>query len=122
MIFAKGIANGYPLSGIVSSKQLMETLDVGSLGGTYAGNAVACAAGVAVQEVFATEDVEGKVARRANQLYSGLEALASSEKTKHLIAQVRGQGVSCALPGSSSHVLINFHSLAYGRYRIPVTA
>ena len=101
MIFAKGIANGYPLSGIVSNKQLMGTLDVGSMGGTYAGNAVACAAGVAVQEVFATEDVEGNVARRADQLYSGLDALASSSKTRHLIAQVRGQGVSHALLGPS---------------------
>jgi 4-aminobutyrate aminotransferase len=94
MIFAKGVANGFPLSGIVSSKQIMETLDVGSLGGTYAGNAVACAAGVAVQDVFQSEDIGGNVEKRAWQLAVGLRALQNSEKTKHLIADVRGQGVS----------------------------
>ena len=62
MIFAKGVANGYPLSGIVAPKAIMDKLPVGSLGGTYAGNAVSCAAGVAVQEVFQSEDFESNVA------------------------------------------------------------
>jgi len=64
MIFAKGVANGFPLSGIVSNKELMDKMDVGAFGGTYAGNAVACAAGIAAQEVFQNEDIEGNVARR----------------------------------------------------------
>lgn len=97
MIFAKGVANGFPLSGIVSTKELMGKLDVGSLGGTYAGNAVACAAGVAVQDVFQSEDIGGNVERRAEQLYKGLNALASSSKTRHLIAEVRGQGLMAAI-------------------------
>jgi 4-aminobutyrate aminotransferase len=64
MVFAKGVANGFPLSGIVSRKELMDKMDVGSLGGTYAGNAVACAAGVASQEVFQTGEIEANVAAR----------------------------------------------------------
>jgi 4-aminobutyrate aminotransferase len=64
MIFAKGVANGFPLSGIVSRKELMDKMDVGALGGTYAGNAVACAAGVAAQDVFQSEDIAGNVAAR----------------------------------------------------------
>ncbi len=94
MIFAKGVANGFPLSGIVSNEEVMARLDVGSLGGTYAGNAVACAAGVAVQDVFQSEDVEGNVARRSEELYKGLNELKGSPKTGHLVAEVRGQGVS----------------------------
>lgn len=39
LIMAKGIANGFPLSGIVSRKELMDTQPPGSMGGTYAGNA-----------------------------------------------------------------------------------
>jgi 4-aminobutyrate aminotransferase len=42
---AKGIASGMPLSGVFTSTDLMLKLDVGSIGGTYGGNAVACAAG-----------------------------------------------------------------------------
>lgn len=94
MIFAKGVANGFPLSGIVSSKEIGAKLDPGSLGGTYAGNAIACAAGIAVQDVFASEDIAGNVTKRSQELFSALQGLATSEKTKHLIADVRGQGVS----------------------------
>ena len=94
MVFAKGVANGFPISGIVSNKSLMQKLDVGSMGGTYAGNAVACAAGVAAQDVFATEDIAGNVKKRSEQLYKALNDMATSPKTGHLITQVRGQGVS----------------------------
>lgn len=110
MIFAKGVANGFPLSGIVSTKEIMGTLDVGSLGGTYAGNAVACAAGVAVQDVFQSEDIGGNVGRRAEQLYKGLNAIASSSKTGHLVAQVRGQGVSVWSTSTIRYFNISFYS------------
>ena len=50
-IFAKGLANGYPLSGIASSKEVMSSMPPGSLGGTYAGNVVSCAAANAVLNV-----------------------------------------------------------------------
>jgi 4-aminobutyrate aminotransferase len=101
LIMAKGLANGFPLSGLVTRKELSDKLEPGSFGGTYAGNAVACAAGIAAQEVFQTEDIEGNVVRRSEQLYAALNKLAESPKTKHLIAEVRGQGVSP----------ISFHSL-----------
>lgn len=94
MIFAKGVANGFPISGIVSNKEIGSKLDPGSLGGTYAGNAVACAAGIAAQDVFASEDIAGNVARRGEELFTALHGLAAGEKTKHLVADVRGQGVS----------------------------
>lgn len=101
MIFAKGIANGFPISGIVTTKQISSTLDPGSLGGTYAGNAVACAAGIAAQEVYQNEDIAGNVEKRSKQLFDALDGLASSKKTRHLIAEVRGQGVSLDLFWSS---------------------
>src|SRR5512135_853133 len=47
MTVAKGIASGMPLSGVFSPLALMKKWDVGSHGGTYGGNALACAAGVA---------------------------------------------------------------------------
>ena len=39
----EGIANGFPLSGIVTRKELSDLQGAGSMGGTYAGNAVSCA-------------------------------------------------------------------------------
>ncbi|WWD17970.1 4-aminobutyrate transaminase [Kwoniella shandongensis] len=97
MVFAKGVANGFPISGIVANKETMDTLDVGSMGGTYAGNAVACAAGVAAQDVYASGEIEANVAARSEQLYATLNKLATSSKTKHLIADVRGLGLMSAI-------------------------
>lgn len=94
MTFAKGVANGFPLSGIASSKALMDKFEPGTMGGTYAGNPVACAAGVAVQDVLATGEVKANVAARSEQIFNALRALQASPKTGHLIADVRGKGVS----------------------------
>ncbi|KAK4685949.1 hypothetical protein P7C73_g4192, partial [Tremellales sp. Uapishka_1] len=97
MIFAKGIANGFPLSGVVSRKEIMDKMEPGSIGGTYAGNAVSCAAGVAVAEVFRTTPVLENVNARSKQLLSALRALQTSPKTSHLIADVRGKGLMVAI-------------------------
>ena len=45
---AKAIANGLPLAGIVSRRELQERWGVGAHGTTFGGNPVACAAAVAV--------------------------------------------------------------------------
>lgn len=65
MVMAKGIANGFPLSGIVSTKALMDKQGPGTIGGTYAGNAVACAAGVACAEVMQEEHILDNVNTRS---------------------------------------------------------
>jgi 4-aminobutyrate aminotransferase len=57
MVMAKGIASGYPLSAIVSTKELMDTQPPGSMGGTYSGNAIACAAANATLQVFKDENI-----------------------------------------------------------------
>jgi 4-aminobutyrate aminotransferase len=93
IIFAKGLANGFPLSGVATTKAIMQTMKPGSLGGTYAGNAVACAAAGAVLDVFAEDDILANVRARSAQAFEALHALASSPKTGHLIADVRGQGL-----------------------------
>ena len=52
MVFAKGLANRFPLSGVVSSQRRMDMMPPGTMGGTYAGNAVSCAAAIACTEVM----------------------------------------------------------------------
>ena len=49
---AKGIASGYPLAAIAARGELWDKCMPGSMGGTYGGNAVACAAGVATIEAL----------------------------------------------------------------------
>ena len=64
MTMAKGLANGFPLSGVVSKKEYTDKLKPGSMGGTYAGNAVACAAAVAVADAFKEEKILENVQAR----------------------------------------------------------
>ncbi|HBL28069.1 MAG TPA: 4-aminobutyrate--2-oxoglutarate transaminase [Acidobacteria bacterium] len=52
LILAKSLAGGLPLSAVVGRAELMDHPQVGGLGGTFGGNPVACAAALAVLEVF----------------------------------------------------------------------
>ncbi|GAB7354326.1 hypothetical protein MBLNU459_g4840t1 [Dothideomycetes sp. NU459] len=97
LIMAKGIANGFPLSGIVARKELMDAQKPGSMGGTYAGNAVSCAAGVAVAKAFREEKILDNVNARGKELKTMLEAVRADAKTAHMIHDVRGLGLMLAL-------------------------
>ncbi|KAH8588379.1 4-aminobutyrate aminotransferase [Bisporella sp. PMI_857] len=101
LIMAKGIANGFPLSGIVSRKELMDTQKPGSMGGTYAGNAVACAAGIAVAKAFREEKILENVNARGAELRVALNAARENPKTAKLVHDVRGLGLMLALEGTS---------------------
>src|SRR5512140_345715 len=90
MTVAKGIASGIPLSGVFSRLDLMKKWPVGSHGGTFGGNAVACAAGVATIQAMREEDMPGNAARRGVQLVTGLRKL---QEQYPVIGDVRGLGL-----------------------------
>lgn len=52
---AKALGGGFPISGIIGRKPIMDACDPGELGGTYAGSPVACAAALAVLDVIEEE-------------------------------------------------------------------
>ncbi|GAB4451314.1 MAG: aminotransferase class III-fold pyridoxal phosphate-dependent enzyme [Anaerolineales bacterium] len=87
---AKGIASGMPLSGVFTSTDIMLKLDVGSIGGTYGGNAVACAAGVATIRAMREEKMLENAAERGIQLMTGLRRL---QEEYPQIGDVRGLGL-----------------------------
>ncbi|TIB75444.1 acetylornithine aminotransferase [Wallemia mellicola] len=103
MTFAKGVANGFPLSGIVANGSIMHKMGPGMQGGTYSGNAVACAAGLAVHKVFKEEDIIGNVKSRSAELFNMLNELKQSEEGRKLIADVRGHGLMLYLLKRMSH-------------------
>lgn len=54
---AKSLANGMPLSAVVGTASVMDSSGPNSLGGTYSGNPLACAAALAVIEAIEEEDI-----------------------------------------------------------------
>ena len=56
MIIAKSMGAGMPISGVVGRSEIMDAPPPGTLGGTYSGNPVACAASLAVLDLFEKKD------------------------------------------------------------------
>ena len=90
MTAAKGIASGMPLSAVFSRTDIMKKLDVGSIGGTYGGNAVACAAGVATVRAMRDEKMLENATERGIQLMMGLRKF---QEEYPQIGDVRGKGL-----------------------------
>jgi len=90
MTVAKGIASGLPLSGVFAPLDLMRKWEVGSHGGTYGGNAVACAAAVATIQAMREEKMLENAQARGQELMKGLRRL---QEEYPQIADVRGLGL-----------------------------
>jgi 4-aminobutyrate aminotransferase len=93
LITAKGLASGFPLSAIAAPRDLMAKARPGSQGGTYGGNAVACAAALATLEVIAEEKLVENSAEQGARLIAGLREVA---RDRSAIGDVRGLGLMCA--------------------------
>jgi 4-aminobutyrate aminotransferase len=93
IIMAKGLASGMPLSGIAASRELMDKWPIGSHGGTYGGNAVACAASVATIQAMREEKLIENAQGMGEVLMTGLNKLQEAYPE---IGDVRGRGLMVA--------------------------
>jgi 4-aminobutyrate aminotransferase len=87
---AKAIANGLPLSAIVTRRELQDRWGSGAHGSTFGGNPVSCAAGVAVLRTIIDQDLVANAAATGRQLLTGLKAIMAEEPR---IGDVRGPGL-----------------------------
>jgi 4-aminobutyrate aminotransferase len=90
MTIAKGLASGLPLSGIAARRELMERWHPGSHGGTYGGNAVACAAATATIAAIREEGMVENAARLGGILKC---ELAGVQYRIRPVGDVRGLGL-----------------------------
>jgi 4-aminobutyrate aminotransferase len=102
VVMAKGIASGLPLSGIMARRSLLAKFAPGSHGGTYGGNAVACAAALATLDVFAEEDLVGNAQIQGERLLGGLRRVAAGHGA---VADVRGRGLMVAIEFADAGML-----------------
>ena len=90
---AKSLAGGLPLSGVIGRADVMDAPDPGGLGGTYGGNPLACAAALAVLDVFEETGLLERAGALGAALFERFEALQSEHD---VIAEVRGLGAMVA--------------------------
>ncbi len=90
---AKSLAGGFPLSAVIGRADVMDACAPGGLGGTYAGNPVACAAALAVLDVFEQEAVFERADRLGARIVAALEGLAARHAQ---IAEIRRLGAMIA--------------------------
>lgn len=103
IVTAKGIAGGLPLAGVTGRAEIMDSVHVSGLGGTYGGNPLACAAALGVFETMEAE----KLVERANHIGKILgDSLRTLQSKYSVIGEVRGRGamqaIELVLPGTKT--------------------
>src|SRR6266516_3154401 len=94
MIIAKSMGAGMPISGVVGRAEIMDAPAPGTLGGTYSGNPVACAAALAVLDLFEKEDYAAR-SREIGHIIT--KRFLNLQEHYALIGDVRGLGGMAAI-------------------------
>lgn len=94
LLIAKSMGAGLPISGVIGRADVMDAPPPGTLGGTYSGNPIACAAALAVLDIFEREDL----AERSREIGRvATERFLQLQKQYPMIGDVRGQGGMLAM-------------------------
>lgn len=89
MTMAKSIAAGMPLSAVVGKSEIMDAPGPGMLGGTYAGNPIACAAGIATVDYILQENLPSRAEKIGRTVVNRLKTM---QEKYPLIGDVRNLG------------------------------
>ena len=94
IVTAKGIAAGLPLAGVTGRAEIMDSIHLSGLGGTYGGNPIACAAALGAIETIEKDNL----VERANKIGKIMnDALNAMAKKYPIIGEVRGRGAMQAI-------------------------
>ncbi len=91
---AKALAGGLPLAAVTGRAELMDAVAPGGLGGTFAGNPVACAAALGALETIERQDLVQRARDIEARAMPRLHALTGPGST---VGEVRGRGAMLAL-------------------------
>ncbi|WP_035844614.1 aspartate aminotransferase family protein [Kitasatospora azatica] len=87
LTFAKGIANGMSMGGVVARAEVMDCLGANSIS-TFGGSPITCAAGLANLQYLLAHDLQGNARRTGAVLRSRLEAADLP-----VVRELRGRGL-----------------------------
>lgn len=94
IVMAKSLAAGFPLSAVTGRAEIMDSSQVGGLGGTYAGNAISCEAAIAAIEFMERENLAAR-ARKIGEIVR--HKFRQFQEIYPAIGDTRGLGAMMAL-------------------------
>jgi len=103
VLFAKGVASGLPLGGIIAERRLMDQWPTGAHGSTFGGNPVACAAAIATIEVMERDGLFDRAAALGRRMVERLRAATAGNPS---VLEVRGVGLMVGIElidGEAAH-------------------
>jgi len=89
LLSAKGLGGGLVISAIVGRKEVMDSVDIGGIGGTFGGNPLSCVAALKTIEVIEKNDLLAKATYLGNITKNRLNNI---KQKYNLIGDVRGLG------------------------------
>ncbi len=89
MTTAKSIAGGLPISAVTTSKEIMDSVTAGTIGGTYGANALSAASALALIDVMTKEDYPAKARHISEKAFKAFNAW---QEKYEIIGNVRGMG------------------------------
>jgi len=93
---AKAIGGGFPISAVIGRADVMDAPIPGGLGSTFAGNAVSCAAGLAVLDVMEEEGILARAQKLGEHVGQRLRAMQADNRFA-CVGDVRGIGPMLAV-------------------------
>jgi 4-aminobutyrate aminotransferase/(S)-3-amino-2-methylpropionate transaminase len=94
VITAKSLAGGLPLAGVTGRDDVMQSVHVGGIGGTFGGNPLACAAALAVLDTIEGDGLLERAERLGEHMADRLRRMAGQFAS---IGEVRGRGAMMAM-------------------------
>jgi 4-aminobutyrate aminotransferase/(S)-3-amino-2-methylpropionate transaminase len=93
MTVSKSLAAGFPLSGVVGRKEILDSANPGEIGGTYAGNPLACEAALKVIDIIEKEQLNARSEEIGQKIEDQINTLSA---TYHCITKTRRLGAMVA--------------------------
>ena len=97
MTMAKSLGGGFPISAVTGKAEIMDAPGPGGLGGTYAGNPIACAAANAVLDVIEEEKLMERAQKMGKRMLEHLQKFKGNNAIGSRIGQIRGLGAMVAM-------------------------
>ncbi len=94
MVMAKSLAAGMPLSAVTAPAEIMNSIKVGGIGGTFGGNPLSCAAAHTVLDIMQDEKLPDRAQRIGSRVMACFHNFAA---THSHVSRPRGLGAMCAI-------------------------